>query len=143
MISANLNSKGFTILEVMIALAILTFGILAVANMQLMSTGENRNSRLITESATFGAEKIEQLLGLSYRDSLLDDGTDVTEVFHDHSSSEEYTINWKVSDAVNNTDPNLVTLKNTKQIDVLVTWDNKGKTSKFESTYYKTYKLKR
>ena len=137
------NSKGFTILEVMTAMVVLAFGILGVAKMQLTSTDYNRYARTVTEATTFGTAIIEQVLSLSYKDPLLDDGVDITDVVTDPSSGEEYTVQWKVYDSESNGNTNRVTLKNVKQIDIRVSWDNNGRPSTFQSIYFKSYTLKR
>ena len=67
------ESEGFTILEVLIALAILSIGILGVAKMQLSAISGNSSSRGLTEAATLGQQQLESLMSLSYTDALLAD----------------------------------------------------------------------
>ncbi len=74
------NSKGFTLMEVLIALAIFAIGILGVAKMQLSAISGNSSSRGVTEAATIGQQQLEMLMSLPYDDPLLldtqNDGTD-------------------------------------------------------------------
>jgi prepilin-type N-terminal cleavage/methylation domain-containing protein len=53
------RSSGFSLLEVMIALAILAFGILAAASAQISSTKFTRDSRVRTEAAYLAEQQME------------------------------------------------------------------------------------
>lgn len=57
---------GFTIIEVVIALCILSFGILAVANMQISSIKGNSSARKRTEAATLAMEYMERVISKDY-----------------------------------------------------------------------------
>lgn len=69
----NGNEKGFTIIEILIAMAIFAIGILGVAKMQMTATSGNTSSRGVTESANIGQQQIERLLSLAYDDPLVAD----------------------------------------------------------------------
>jgi len=58
--------KGFTLMELLIAIAIFSIGILAVAKLHISSVGHNTNSRIYTEAASFGVGQIEELMNLPY-----------------------------------------------------------------------------
>ncbi len=116
----GLNDQGFTIIEVLMALAIFAIGILAVAKMQLTSVNGNTSARKYTEASTWGVSEIENIMSTAYDDAALDDGTTGTVV------QGIYTVNWTVTEAV--------PIPNVKQINIVVTWDN-NKT--FSATYYK------
>ena len=60
------SQQGFTILEIMIAMAIFAIGILGVAQMQIQAINANAYSRLSTEAVTFAQGQVEQLLVLPY-----------------------------------------------------------------------------
>ena len=64
--SQKQSEKGFTILEVMIAMAIFAIGILGVAQMQIQAVNANSYSRTSTEAATFAQGQVEKLLVLPY-----------------------------------------------------------------------------
>ena len=63
------GSQGLTILEVLAAVAILSFGILAVATMQASSIKGNAQAIGTTEAITLAQAKAEELMGLPYDDA--------------------------------------------------------------------------
>jgi prepilin-type N-terminal cleavage/methylation domain-containing protein len=68
------GNSGFTLIEILIAMAIFSIGILAVGNMQLGSTNGNTSSRIRTEASIWAQDRVETLMLLSYFDPLLDPG---------------------------------------------------------------------
>lgn len=130
---------GFTLVEVLISLLIFAFGILAVINMQLISTSYNVKSRGMTEGIIIAQNKIEELSSLPYTNADLTDRTtganvggigslglndfptnDVVANNADHTDATDpkYTIYWNVQDDAPFTD--------TKLIRVIVRWQDKG-----------------
>ena len=67
------NNKGFTLLEILIAMLILSFGLLALAGMQVSGIKGNAGAIALTEAAVIGTNKIEQLMALPYDDPELSD----------------------------------------------------------------------
>ncbi len=65
--------QGFSLIEVLIALVVFSVGILAVASMQITSTGGNAKARYISEATSWGVDKMEDLLNRSYDDAELND----------------------------------------------------------------------
>jgi type IV pilus assembly protein PilV len=65
---------GFSLIEVMIALAIFSIGILAVGTMQVRSTDGNTSARIRTEASVWAQDTIETLMLLPYDDPQLDPG---------------------------------------------------------------------
>lgn len=57
---------GFTLIEVMIALAILGIGVLGVASMQIAAINGNNTAGKLTANATFLMDRIERLIALPY-----------------------------------------------------------------------------
>ena len=57
---------GFSLVEVLVASVVLTTGLIAVAEMFVMSTNTNREARRVTMTAILAQQKIEQLRGLAW-----------------------------------------------------------------------------
>ena len=113
-----IGEKGFTLLEVIVAISILTFGLLAVASMQMTAIRGNYNASNITEATTVAQDRLENLMGLLYSDPLLDPGTGLSDPAPPSPSG--YTITYDVLDK--NPNPSL----NTRLITVTVQWQDKG-----------------
>jgi len=58
--------KGFTLVEVMISIAIFAIGILAVSAMQWDASKNNRTAALRTMATSLASEIMEEALGLDY-----------------------------------------------------------------------------
>jgi len=67
---------GYTLIEIVIALAIFTIGILAVFSMHISSIGGNAAARGVTENVTVAAAKVEELMAENYDDLTSGTGTD-------------------------------------------------------------------
>jgi type IV pilus modification protein PilV len=105
------NTQGFTLLEIVIALAIFSIGILAIASIQMTSINGNASARMQTEATTLAVERLERLIALPY------DHADLDESNNPHqATSGSYTIIWRISDDV--------PIPFTKTIVVTVTADN-------------------
>jgi prepilin-type N-terminal cleavage/methylation domain-containing protein len=85
---------GFTLLEVMIALAIFAIGILAVSAMQINSINQNAGARMQTEATSLASDSMERLLALPYDHEQLD--PDVTLNPH-RMAMGAYTVEWTVT----------------------------------------------
>jgi prepilin-type N-terminal cleavage/methylation domain-containing protein len=122
--SKQMTNEGFTLVEVMIGMAIFLIGFLAVGSMQIAAINGNAGAREATEAATRATNQLETLIALPY-DSIVAGGP-VTDG--------AYTVSWAVLDgtAALNTP-----LPNTKTITVTVTWLQRGPRS-FAVTYMKT-----
>jgi len=68
------NETGFTLIEVLVSMAIFAFGILAVINMQLVASKTTLKARYMTEGVVLAQSKIEELMAQDYGDSQLDVG---------------------------------------------------------------------
>jgi len=64
------NNRGFSLLEVVMAMAIFSIGILAVGSMQLWSTKNNTAGNFTTEATMLARQKIEELKVVSDIDDL-------------------------------------------------------------------------
>lgn len=106
------NEKGFSLIEVLIAISILSIGLLAVAKMQGSALNGGSFASAVTESATLAQDKLEFFLSLPYNDAALVDGEETLPAGH--------RITWTV------TDDNPV--ENSKRIVVTVERQYKGGT---------------
>ncbi|MFC1533002.1 prepilin-type N-terminal cleavage/methylation domain-containing protein [Thermodesulfobacteriota bacterium] len=57
---------GFTLVEVMVSLGILSFGVLAVASMQNAALLGSVKSNSVTQATTIGMDRMERLMGLPF-----------------------------------------------------------------------------
>jgi type IV pilus assembly protein PilV len=63
-----MGDRGLTLLEVLAAIAILAFGLLAIATMQATSVKGNSQAIGITEAVSLAQDKVEALMRLPYDD---------------------------------------------------------------------------
>lgn len=151
----KLNQTGFTLVEILIAIAILAFGLLAVATMQVRAIKTNAIASGISQGLTLGQARVEELMNLSYDHSdLLDtdgDGTgkdldddgvadDGDNFGLDHTAGEAdsntpetddgYTIYWNVA-----VDEPVIS---SKTIRVIVTWTEKGRNKRIKLDFVKS-----
>lgn len=84
---------GFTLLEVLIAVAIFAIGILAIAGLQIRSVNLNSAARMQSEATTVAVDVMERLMSLPYEHPELDDGAGVQQ-----RQVGGYTAFWQVTD---------------------------------------------
>jgi len=58
------NQKGYTLVEVLVALGILGFGLLAVATMQVTAIKVNARASALSQGVTLAQSKVEELMNL-------------------------------------------------------------------------------
>ena len=87
------GSHGFTLIEVLIALAIFAIGILALTSLQAVYIGGNSSARMQTEATTLAAQWLERLKILPYAH----DDLDPTGNPHRQNVG-AYRIEWNVAD---------------------------------------------
>lgn len=87
------NQRGFTLLEVLVAVSILAFGILAVGSMQVASIRQNGYANQVTEASVLARDRMEKLMGLPYANIGLNAGA-----HQDSNPPSGYTITWQISD---------------------------------------------
>jgi type IV pilus assembly protein PilV len=122
------KERGFTILELVIAIGILAFGLLAVGSMQISSIRGNAFAGRATEGAVWATDRMEKLMDLAWDDPLIQDTDgdgaggleDATSATADQPpiTQGEYTIYWNVADNV--------LIADTKTVCVVVLWQDHG-----------------
>ncbi|MDY6790177.1 MAG: prepilin-type N-terminal cleavage/methylation domain-containing protein [Thermodesulfobacteriota bacterium] len=121
------KERGYTLIEVLIALAIFSIGILGVGTMQIRSTGGNTGARISTEASIWGQDLVETLMLRPYSDALLTPGNHPPPVIPGTVAG-NYQMQWTVWDDsgtiagavtqnLNGTTPS----SNTKVIEVTIT----------------------
>ncbi len=89
------DSKGFTLIEVMVAMAIFFIGFMAVAQMQIKSVGSNAAARMQTEATALAVDRLERLSYLAY------DHADLDELTNPHQiTAGAYSVQWNVTDDI-------------------------------------------
>ena len=86
------NDEGYTLIEVLIAIAILSIGLLAIATMQVSSIRVNDTARRMTRRATIAQDRLEYLMSVKYTHAVLTSGSHT-----DGSAPSGYSISWNVS----------------------------------------------
>ena len=133
------QTRGYTLLEVLVAVSILTVGLLAVANLQGAAVKGNNSALKSTIAATVATDRMEKLLALDKDSSLLEDtdsdgtgGLDDTGSNADHAltgqvlSGMSFDIFWNIAPDSPNT--------GNKTINLIVLWNDNGHTRRLELT---------
>jgi len=115
------NNKGFTLIEILMALAVFSIGILGVASMQILSVNYNGYARRTTEATTIVTELIERTMTLPYDANDLDPANNPRQV-----TAGIYTVTWNVTDNVDN-----------KTINMTVSWPERRTTKSIALNYIK------
>lgn len=134
----NDSQEGFTLVEVLIALFILTVGILGAAVMQIAAINGNSTAMRLTDASSWASDAHEALIALPFTlpgaatptdPLLLDDngdglaGLDNTDIAGSPADGgpvlhENYTVFWNVADDY--------PITNCKTIRVIVRYNDKG-----------------
>lgn len=109
------NNKGFTIIEVLVAIVVLAIGLLGAGAMQVAAVKGNANSSKLTEATNLAASQVETIFSWNAADARLTDNENVpfqrvgilglvgpgnntmsvvNDVADNSTTSEDYTIYW-------------------------------------------------
>jgi prepilin-type N-terminal cleavage/methylation domain-containing protein len=116
------NQSGFTLIEVLIALAIFSIGILALASLQLSSARSTKTGNVVTQATMLARDQIETLRRV----------TDVTTLSNGSESDVDaqgnpggiFDRSWTISNPLGG--------GNTRQITVAVSWNHNGRNRRIE-----------
>ena len=111
-------SNGFTLIEVLIAMAIFSIGILAVASMQLWNVKNNTTGNITTLATLLARNQMEQLKNVADVTTLAS-GTDPNNPVDENGNSGGiYTRSWVITNPLGGSA--------TRQIQVTVSWTKGG-----------------
>ena len=112
------TDKGFTLSEVLVAIVVLSIGLLGLESMHIAAIQVNSIASRLTQGTTLAQDRAEQLMALDYNDPLLADttGPGVMTSYTDPNTPQGYTIRWEV-------DTNVPSI-GVKTINIFVTWKN-------------------
>ena len=113
------NNKGFSLIEVLIALAVFSIGILAVAAMQISAIKTNASAGNATRAIEIASDQVEQLLMTSYT------GDDLLESKNPHTKGpiDGFTITWNIEEDI---DVDKDGTNDAKRIDLKVSWQGRN-----------------
>ncbi len=106
------SNEGFSLVEIMITVAIFSIIALALGTQVIQSTHNNIRSSSVTGAAVIGAGEIEQMFAVPYNDTRLTDGP------HTVSLSNGLTLEYTVSTGA--------ILPRTKSVQVIASFSEKG-----------------
>jgi len=141
------DNKGFTMIEVLMAMAIFLIGFLAIGSMQISAVSGNTNSRLRTSASILAGDIVEQLIRCPYQsdtcslirtdyveDNPLDFGAHPgpgnNDWFDDDPDGDgpdrSYEVRWFVANGPE---------ANSKTIDVIVRWRKRGRDNSVQYSF--------
>lgn len=151
--TAARSGAGFTLIEVLLALAVFSIGLLAVAGMQTSSVTRNTSSKMNTMAVEYASDYMERLLAMGADKDLADplgyaplqdsggawytpgefvgldyDGDGVDDVIIHTAFDELFDLSWRVEDITAATDVpgfSAATAGTVKRITVRVSWRNR------------------
>ena len=134
------GNEGFTLIEALIAMGMLSFAILGMYTMHVTGIKGNATANQITTASEWGSSRIEQIFGMEYDDTALDDsngdglaGLDKTDATVDHTATSPdgfYTLYWNVADD----EP----LPHLKTIRVIINRNDRGQAKSVVMNYIKS-----
>ena len=154
------QEEGYTLVEVLVALGILGFGLMAVATMQVTAIKTNARASGMSQGVTLAQAKAEDLMNLSYSAIVaLDDDGDGTNQDADNDGNDDDGGNFGLNDTVDGggsviADDSELNVNgrysiywnvavnepaaNSSRIRVIVTWTEKGKNKRISLDFVMT-----
>ncbi len=88
-----IKSPGFTLIEILVALVILSVSLLALAGLMITTTKNNAFGGRMTEAATFAQDKLEELRAIRWEN--ISEGVNTDQ--KSGSTGINYTRDWNVA----------------------------------------------
>ena len=154
------QEEGYTLVEVLVALGILGFGLMAVATMQVTAIKTNARASGMSQGVTLAQAKAEDLMNLPYSAIVaLDDDGDGTNQDADNDGNDDDGGNFGLNDTVDGVgnviaDDSELNVNgrysiywnvavnepaaNSSRIRVIVTWTEKGKNKRVSLDFVMT-----
>jgi len=125
------RQNGFSLIEVMISILVLSFGLLGVAAMQVTSIKVNSIANKVTSASTILQDRVETLMALPFNHADLSDATaaGLCEKHVDPNPPAGYAVEWCVDN-----DPG----GNEKIIDLRATWLQTSKEKEFTLSFIRS-----
>ena len=108
--------EGFTLIEIMITLVIMSIGLMALAGLQVSAIRGNAFSKRLTTAISIAQSRLEQVKNTPYANIQSESSTQV--------AVSNPNLNFTRQVTVTNNSP----LPNTKRVEVTVTWTQASKT---------------
>ena len=108
--------EGFTLIEIMITLVIMSIGLMALAGLQVSAIRGNAFSKRLTTAISIAQSRLEQVKNTPYANIQSESPTQV--------AVSNPNLNFTRQVTVTNNSP----LPNTKRVEVVVTWTQASKT---------------
>jgi len=104
------NRGGYTLIEVMVGLLVLAFGILGIGAMHIHSMRGNAEARDMTEASNLAMDQLESFMAGGY---------DSVQASEEPAVRGRYSMEWTVEEDAD--------AENTKTIAITVSWESEGK----------------
>jgi prepilin-type N-terminal cleavage/methylation domain-containing protein len=126
------SSRGFTLLEILVALVILSIGVLGYMAVQFQSVNGRAFAKTLHRAMTTGITNLEELRTLNFA-QMTGDGTEYFDKITglpasdvDYDEGRAYKAEWSVADWVGvSANPNCF-INEMKSLQVVVRWKEKG-----------------
>jgi len=116
------NQRGYTLIEVLIAVAIFSIGILAIASLQLSTARNTKIGNVVTQATMLARDQIEALKRVT-EVTTLSNGSQ-TDIDAQGNPGGIFDRSWSISNPLGGS--------NTRQITVTVSWNHNGENRSIE-----------
>lgn len=115
---SNYWQKGYTLVEVVMAMTILGIGIMSLIGLQVSNMSRNNSSRFHSDAQTLVMDQLEYLVSLPFNDDALEpQGNPAVANDGKRANRGPYTVEWDVED-------NSTVIANSKKVHVAVSLNN-------------------